>query len=156
MDPKFAALVEMLAPKFDELIAMPPLTYGGLPRGMPKSGVYLFTEAGRHLYVGRSNGLRVRHHRHCGPAATHRQAAFAFLLAREATGRRTASYKAGENSRAGLMLDPAFAAAFVAAKERIRRMEYRYVEEADQNRQALLEIYCAVVLATPYNDFGTH
>jgi hypothetical protein len=32
-------------------------------------------------------------------------------------------------------------------------MEYRYVEEADQNRQALLEIYCAVVLATL---FGTH
>jgi hypothetical protein len=36
-----------------------------------------------------------------------------------------------------------------AAKERIRAMEYRYIEEADQNRQALLEIYCAVVLATP-------
>ena len=35
-------------------------------------------------------------------------------------------------------------------------MEYRYVEEADQNRHALLEIYCAVVLATPYNHFGTH
>ena len=29
-------------------------------------------------------------------------------------------------------------------------------EETDQNRQALLEIYCAVVLGTPYNDFGTH
>ena len=43
-----------------------------------------------------------------------------------------------------------------AAKERIRAMEYRYVEEADQNRQALLEIYCAAVLGTPYNDFGTH
>lgn len=54
------------------------------------------------------------------------------------------------------MLDPVFAAAFSAAKERIRQMEYRYVEEVDQNRQALLEIYCAVVLATPYNDFGTH
>ena len=34
-------------------------------------------------------------------------------------------------------------------------MEYRYVEEADKNRQALLAIYCAVVLGTPYNDFGT-
>jgi len=29
-------------------------------------------------------------------------------------------------------------------------------EEVDQTRQALLEIYCAVVLATPYNDFATH
>ena len=29
-------------------------------------------------------------------------------------------------------------------------------EEVDQTRQALLEIYCAVVPETPYNDFGTH
>jgi hypothetical protein len=36
------------------------------------------------------------------------------------------------------------------AKARIRAMEYRYVEERKQNRQALLEIYCAVVLGTPY------
>ena len=35
-------------------------------------------------------------------------------------------------------------------------MEYRYVEETDQIRQALLEIYCSVALDTPYNDFGTH
>ncbi len=30
------------------------------------------------------------------------------------------------------MLDAVFAAAFIAAKERIRAMEYRYVEEADR------------------------
>jgi hypothetical protein len=53
------------------------------------------------------------------------------------------------------MLDPIFAQVSAAAKERIRKMEYRYVE-ADQNKQALLEIYCAVVLKTPYNDFATH
>jgi hypothetical protein len=35
-------------------------------------------------------------------------------------------------------------------------MEYRYVEEADQNRQALLEIYCAVVLviAHPHREMA--
>ena len=54
------------------------------------------------------------------------------------------------------MQDPPFRAAFKAAKERIRKMDYRYVEEVDQNRQALLEIYCAIVLSTPYNDFKTH
>ena len=48
MDPKFAALVETLAPKLDRLLTMQPLTYGALPRRMPKSGIYLFTEAGRH------------------------------------------------------------------------------------------------------------
>ena len=156
MDPKFAALVETLAPKLKELLEMKPLAYRGLPKDMPLSGVYLFTERGRHLYVGRSNSLRGRHGRHCRPGATYKQAAFAFQLAREATGRTVASYRAGAGSRAGLMLDPIFAAAFQAAKERIRGMEYRYVEEIDQNRQALLEIYCAVVLGTPYNDFGTH
>lgn len=156
MDKKFAALVETLAPKLDQLLAMVPLQSGTLPRDMPASGIYLFSENGRHLYVGRSNVLRKRYGRHCRPGATHRSAAFAFQLARHATGKLIATYRAGEGSRAGLMLDPQFAAAFTAAKERIRKMEYRYVAEADQNRQALLEIYCAVVLGTPYNDFGTH
>jgi hypothetical protein len=154
MDPKFTALVEHLAPKLARLRGMEPLRYGLLPRNMPRSGVYLFTEGGRHLYVGRSNDLRGRHGRHCRPGATYRQAAFAFQLARETTSRAIAAYRA--DSRAGLMLDPAFAAAFTAAKQRIRAMDYRYVEETDQTRQALLEIYCAVVLGTPYNDFGTH
>ena len=32
-------------------------------------------------------------------------------------------------------------------------MEFRYVEETDPTRQALLEIYCAFALGTRYNDF---
>ena len=123
---------------------------------MPKSGIYLFTESGRHLYVGRSNRLRARYSLHCRPGSQHNQATFAFHLARKSTGRMTAAYRTGEGSRAGLILDPKFLTAFDNAKKRIRGMDYRYVEETDQNRQALLEIYCAVVLATPYNDFGTH
>ena len=156
MDAKFVELAETLAPKLELLIKCPPRYYGELPIDMPHSGIYLFTENGRHLYVGRSNVLRSRYGRHCRPGATHKQAAFAFLLAREATGRTKASYRAGADSRAGLMLDPTFEVAFRQAKERIRKMQYRYVEETDQNRQALLEIYCAIVLGTRYNDFGTH
>jgi hypothetical protein len=38
----------------------------------------------------------------------------------------------------------------------MRDMDYRCVREDDPTKQALLEIYCAVVLGTPYNDFGTH
>jgi hypothetical protein len=142
--------------QLEHLLAMKPVPYGLFPRDMPRSGVYLFSEKGRHLYVGRSNTLRKRHGRHCRPGATYKQAAFAFLLAREATGRLKASYRPGSDSRKGLMGDPIFAAAFEAAKARIRSMDYRYVEECDQNKQALLEIYCAIVLGTPYNDFGTH
>jgi hypothetical protein len=54
------------------------------------------------------------------------------------------------------MKDPDFREAFDEAKARIREMEVRYVEEADALRQTLLEIYVAVSLGTPYNDFRTH
>ncbi len=46
--------------------------------------------------------------------------------------------------------------AFNAAKKRVRAMEFRAVEESDQTKQALLEVYCAITLKTPHNDFGTH
>ena len=35
-------------------------------------------------------------------------------------------------------------------------MEVRFVEERDSLRQALLEIYAAVALRTPYNYFDNH
>lgn len=134
----------------------PALRYGNLPKAIPKQGVYLFTENGNHLYVGRSNAIRARYGRHCNPGATHRMAAFAFKLAREATGKITASYKPGEDSRKGLMLNPEFRTAFETAKARIRQMDFRFVEETDQNAQALLEIYCTLALNAKYNDFNTH
>ncbi len=49
-----------------------------------------------------------------------------------------------------------FKSAFDKAKERIALMDTRFVEESDPVRQALLEIYAATVLKTPYNDFDTH
>lgn len=156
MHPVFAKTVESLHPAYEKLMAMEPLTNSALPHTMPLSGVYLFTEGDRHMYVGRSNGLRGRYGRHCRPGATANQASFAFKLAREKTNRLVASYRPGDDSRAGLMLDAAFLAAFTEAKARIRHMSYRYVEEADQTRQALLEIYVSIALGTPYNDFNTH
>jgi hypothetical protein len=50
---------------------------------------------------------------------------------------------------------PDFLAAFSEAKARVRAMDFRFVEQRDQTRQALLEIYAAVVLETKYNDFAT-
>ena len=66
------------------------------------------------------------------------------------------AYISREGSRVGLSRDTAFIEAFSAAKARIRAMEYRCVAEADQTRQALLELYCAIALCCPYNDFNTH
>jgi hypothetical protein len=156
MHPTFAKLLEGLHPKYEQLIAMPPCRDGDLPRNMPKQGVYLFSEGGFHLYVGRSNKIRSRYGHHCNPGASHKVAAFAFKLARETSGKMTASYKAGDDSRKGLMLNPDFIGAFTAAKARIREMDFRFVEETDQNAQALLEIYCTLALHARFNDFNTH
>jgi hypothetical protein len=134
---------------------MPPVKYGALPRELPICGIYLFSEGPVHLYVGRSRRLRERLRGHCVPSGTHFTATFAFRLAREATGRITASYsKSG--SRVALLNDPGFLSAFEDAKRRIASMDLRFVAESEPTLQALLEIYVATVLKTPYNDFDTH
>lgn len=106
--------------------------------------------------VGRSDDLRGRYGRHCRSGATHRQATFAFRLARIETGYTEATYVAGEGSWEWLVEQPAFVAAFTNAKALIRTLEYRCVEEADPVRQALLEIYCTIVLGAKHNDFENH
>lgn len=99
--------------------------------------------------------MRKRLRQHSINSAQHNQAVFAFKLAREATGHLEPGYTA-KDSRAALATNPEFKQAFAEAKTRIRKMELRYVAEADPLRQTLLEIYVAVVLKTPYNDFDTH
>ena len=135
---------------------MEPVSPAALPKAMPKAGVYLLSERGEHLYVGRSNSIRARIARHCRPGATHRMAAFAFRLARHETGRLEATYKSGEGSRAALVQEPLFGTAFVNAKARIRVMELRYIEETDPVRQALLEVYVALAVKAKHNDFDNH
>jgi hypothetical protein len=153
--PRFAAVVETLHPSYERLMAMEPVVASPPPLTTPVSGVYLFSEGEKHLYVGRSNRIRKRYFLHCRPGSQQNQASFAFKLAREATDRLKASYQK-DGGRRALMLDETFATAFDAAKVRIRQMSYRYVEETDQTRQALLEVYVSIALNTPYNDFNTH
>lgn len=155
MDARFARVIDTLHHSFERLMAQSPSPPLQLPRSAPTSGIYVFTEGDRHMYVGRSKRIRKRLGNHCRPSASHRMAAFAFKLAREDTGRLKATYKT-EGSRGKLMEDPIFAEAFDAAKARIRRMEVRTVDEGSPINQAILEVYVSVVLATPYNDFDTH
>lgn len=157
MHPSFSQYVESLHPLFERLIEMPPVTIATLPKNAPSQCIYLFSEAGRHPYVGRTRrqSLRQRLRQHSINSAQHNQAVFAFKLAREVTGHLEPGYTA-KDSRVALAADPEFAKAFAQAKIRIRQMELRYVAEADPLRQTLLEIYVAVLLKTPYNDFDTH
>lgn len=156
MDATFLAHIETLPAQLDRLLQMPPVKPSALPKEMPKAGIYLLSEGARHLYTGRSNGIRDRIGRHCLPGATHRMAAFAFRLAREATGNLRPTYRKGAGSRSALMDEPVFHEAFVSAKVRIRQMDLRFVAESHPVRQTLLEVYVAEVLDTPYNDFDNH
>ena len=155
MHPRFAAVADSLHGSYERLIASAPMAVGHRWPRERVAGVYLFSEAGRDLYVGRTNDFKGRYGRHCLPGSSQQKAAFAFRLAREATNNLKASYLK-EGSRKALAAEPVFAEAFKAAKARIRAMDFRWVEEPDPVRQCLLEVYVAVVLQTPYNDFDNH
>ena len=156
MDPRFAKLVDQLAPKLERLLAAPPSNAGSFratcrmraSTSLAKT-VGICTSEDQTIFAVDMVAVAAR-------AQPGGRRPSPFQLAREETGNLVASYRSGNMSRAGLMQRSAFVNAFEATKERIRDMEYRFVEETDQNRQALLEIYRAVVLCTPFNDFGTH
>jgi len=152
MDKIFQDLIEGLHNKYEQLIRMSPLTVDTAPEDTPIGGVYLFSENGRNLYVGRTKRMirdRLRDH-----VSTADDCPFAWRLAREWTGRR-ATYKV-KGSRKELLRDPLFKVEYERAKKHIRRMQVRYVGEADPLKQALLEIYVAVVSKAEHNDFDTH
>jgi hypothetical protein len=52
--------------------------------------------------------------------------------------------------------DPVFSALFSEAKRRISRMHVRAIRVDDPVMQTLFEVYAAMVLKTPYNDFDNH
>lgn len=155
MHERFRSVVDALHPSLQQLMAIEPAKPLHLPKTAPQAGIYLLSEGSRHLYVGRSNRIRKRLSNHCRVSATYKMAAFAFKLARESTGRLKATYKT-EGSRADLITDAVFANAFAEAKARIRDMDVRFVAASEPICQALLEVYVAVALNTPYNDFDTH
>lgn len=156
MHVKFRDYAESLHPQFEILISMCPVRICDSPKKLPSQCIYLFTEGNRHLYVGRTfkQTLNKRINQHSAQWAQHNQAVFAFKLACEVLNVKPGYKK--ETSRESICSNPSFHKAFASAKSRIRQMELRYVVEEDALRQALLEIYVAVALETPYNDFETH
>lgn len=134
---------------------MEPVTVATLPSEMPLSGIYLFSDSGENLYVGRTNTLRKRLQKHCRPSSKHNSATFAFRLAREITGMTKATYTT-KGSRQELESHPEFSSVFSEQKLRIKSMSVRFVSESDPVKQALLEMYVAVSLGTPHNDFDNH
>jgi len=153
MNPQFAALIESLNLKFELLMSMVPVTVDTARKDTPKGGIYLFSSAGSHLYVGRTKrSIRDRLKDHVSTAD---DCPFAWHLARDATNNTVASYKS-EGPRKHLLSQSIFRKAYESAKQDIRKMEVRYVGEPEPLKQALLEIYVAVATETKHNDFDTH
>ncbi len=149
----FDNVIHCVRVKFAELIASPKHSVAHLPKEMPGAGIYLFSEAGAPLYVGRTNNLRKRLQNHA--RNSHNQATFAFLLARHATGNLKASYKP-DGSRQHLLQNPEFRAEFDAARNRIRQMDIQFVEEPDPIKQTILEVFTAFETQARFNDFENH
>ena len=130
LDMQFASMISVLHERLHNLVNATPFIYSSKPSRLPQSAVYLFSEEELLLYVGRTNKFAQRLGNHCRKSSTANQSSFAFKLAREAAGNVEASYS-GENTRARLMERPEFANGFLRAKERLNRMQIRYVEELD-------------------------
>ena len=155
MKNKFNQIMSEIERKYDDLIRSSPLTWNTVPKKYEHgSGIYLFFENDKPLYVGRTNNLKRRLRNHTRPS--HNMATFAFLLARHATKRLHASYRPLGSRKDLLKNDATFRKKFDDARKRIKRMNVRFVEEKESVRQALLEIYTAYVSKAKYNDFGTH
>jgi hypothetical protein len=153
MTDRFDSVLVAVRQKLKALSASPKHHISALPKNMPTKGIYLFSERGRPLYVGRSNNLRRRLQNHT--RNQHNVAAFAFLLARRRTGNLRASYTK-KGSRLDLIRNPIFREAFDAARARIRKMDVQFIGEPDPVRQAVLEIYTAVQTQARFNDFDNH
>ena len=153
MTDHFDIIVADVKCKFGDLQACTKHRMAKLPRNMPMSGIYLLSENGRPLYVGRTNNLRKRLQYHM--RNNHNQATFAFLLARHQTGNLKASYKP-KGSRQDLLSDPTFRAAFDDARQRIRNMQVQFVEERDPIKQTILEVFSAFKTKAKYNNFDNH
>ncbi|MET4664985.1 GIY-YIG nuclease family protein [Sphingomonas sp. PvP056] len=151
----FGDAIEGIDASFRRLLACEPITFDTRPRRLPSSVVYLFSDRDQAIYVGRSNKFRQRLGNHCLHGSQTNQASLAFSLACKDVQHIRTKYRRGSSGADELKEVPGLAEAFSRMKQRLRAMEVRYVEELDQVRQALLEMYAALALETKH-DFGTH
>jgi hypothetical protein len=159
--------VEAKLPGYLEALLASDVFGRGSDREPPprEHGVYLFTEAGRHLYVGRCglteraakkgrghSNFRTRLAGHTRPSSGHNQATFAWRLAVEAV---EGQLDGLPTTRAGLEVDSRFREEFLRQKERVTAMEFRVVTITHDFESYVLEPYAGLMLGTPYNSWAT-
>lgn len=130
----------------DELPLVPQASWKKL------GAIYVFFHNGKAEHVGRTRNLQTRIRGHL--AASHYSASFAFKKTRSIMNAK-ATYKP-EGSRAKLFADPDFRAAFDAERLRLKGMTMRYLAVTSPVDQYLLELYAAMEMGLPLDEFDTH
>ena len=121
--------------------------------------IYVFYEAGKPRYVGRSDRMRTSILEHGRAGSRHNSATFAFLLAAEAAHEKGIDCNA--RTRDELQQADDFRPLYDESKARVRRMAFKVVEVTDPIEQSVFEVYAAWCLKTTreqggYNDFRNH
>ncbi len=150
----FDGFLASLEPKLRELLNCPPLDEARLRQCAGRPGIYLFSEGSCHLYVGRTDNLKKRIQTQRRSGAGTNQAAFAYAIAKHELSIPRVPYN--KNHPAHPQMQPGFDRAFHRAKQRVRIMTVRVVQEDDSIGQALLEIYVHLRLHTEFNQFDNH
>jgi hypothetical protein len=152
---RFGAIQAQLPLLLDALLACPPYKAGVRPAVPHNAGVYLFTENGRHLYVGRTRNCNARLGQHTRVSPKENSAPFAFNLAKRAA-QKTGVHAIG--TRLAVSAREEFDALFRAAKAQVRAMEFRFVPIDDPALSTIFEVYASIALGTEgeFNLFETH
>lgn len=124
-------------------------------RHFPNNGIYAFFENGNALYVGRTDRMKERVKEHGRLGSRHNSATFAFILAKEVAEKSPKKIDL-EQDRDVLERDPAFKPIYDEMKERVSKMQIRVVEVEDPIDQTIFEVYAALELDTPHNEWKNH
>lgn len=149
---EWSELLARLEPLLSSLLSAPAATRREHGPSIPAApGLYLFEEDARPMYVGQTRNLRRRLADHCRLSGGHNKASFAFLIARRALA-ESGMQLAGTRSQ--LELHDGFG--FPLAKQRVAQMKIRFVTCDDPELRTVFEVFAALRLQTPYNEFETH
>jgi hypothetical protein len=142
---RFAELQAQLPGLLEQLLACAPHSRDRRPAAPHVAGVYAFTENDIHRYIGRTRNVNRRFGEHVRKSSRENQAPFAFNIAKLDAGAAGLDLVGTRKEVAGL---EAFAPYFAAAKERVREMEFRFVQIDDSVISTVFDVYASIALHT--------
>jgi hypothetical protein len=142
---RFDELRAQLPGLLEQLLTCPPHSRDRRPAAPHAAGVYVFTEEGTQRYVGRTRNFNRRFGEHVRRSSRENQAPFAFNIAKldaAAAGLELAG------TRKEIAALEGFDPYFIAAKGRVREMEFRFVQINDSVVSTIFEVYASIALHT--------